>query len=571
MRSGILKRFVPPLSWLVHYDRRALPADLLAGFITAVLLVPQGMAYAALAGLPPQVGLYASVLPPVVYALFGTSRTLSVGPVSVAALLVANALASSSADAYLADALLLAAMSGVVLLAMALMRLDALVNFISHPALSGFISGAAILIILGQLGNLLAISVPSVDSGVEMAHTLVNHLPNLDPLTATLGAVGIALILLSRRPFVKLLGRLGVNDSTALIISRAGPLAVIVLLTFCVSVFELEQKGVAIVGALPQGLPSPSLDFLRWGRVLDLMPAALMISLIGYVESISVAKVLAFRRRQKLNNNQELIALGASNIAAAVTGGMPVAGGFSRSIVNFSAGARTQLAAIVTATLVALVALFFTPFFYHLPKTALAAIIVVAVSSLLDWRGLVSAWRYDKADAMTLLVTFAGVLLFDIEVGLVLGVVVGIGVFLWRSSRPHTAIVGRIPGTEHFRNIKRHHVETWPGLVLMRVDRSLFFANINYVDDLVAEQVAEHPELKHLVIICSAMNSIDYSAVEALEQLADSLHRAGIGLHLAEVKGPVMDRLEYYGIERWLSPGKVFLSTEEAVQCLKDD
>lgn len=571
MKSGILKRFVPPLSWLVHYDRRALPADLLAGFVTAVLLVPQGMAYAALAGLPPQVGLYASVLPPVVYALFGTSRTLSVGPVSVAALLVANALASSSADAYLADALLLAAMSGVVLLAMALMRLDALVNFISHPALSGFISGAAILIILGQLGNLLAISVPSVDSGVEMAHTLVNHLPNLDPLTATLSAVGIALILLSRRPFVKLLGRLGVNDSTALIISRAGPLAVIILLTFCVSVFELEQKGVAIVGALPKGLPSPSLDFLRWGRVLDLMPAALMISLIGYVESISVAKVLAVRRRQKLNNNQELIALGASNIAAAVTGGMPVAGGFSRSIVNFSAGARTQLAAIVTATLVTLVALFFTPFFYHLPKAALAAIIVVAVSYLLDWRGLVSAWRYDKADAMTLLVTFAGVLLFDVEVGLVLGVVVGIGVFLWRSSRPHTAIVGRIPGTEHFRNIKRHHVETWPGLVLMRVDRSLFFANINYVDDLVAEQVAEHPELKHLVIICSAMNSIDYSAVEALEQLADSLHRAGIGLHLAEVKGPVMDRLEHYGIERWLSPGKVFLSTEEAVQCLKDD
>ncbi|WP_347332452.1 SulP family inorganic anion transporter [Marinimicrobium locisalis] len=571
MGANTLKRFVPAVDWLMQYDCRALPADLLAGFITAVLLVPQGMAYATLAGLPPQVGLYASVVPPVVYALLGTSRTLSVGPVSVAALLVANALASSSAGAYLADALLLAAMSGVVLLVMALLRLDVLVNFLSHPTLSGFTSGAAILIILSQLSNLLAISAPSSESGVEMTLSLVNHLPNFDPLTAALGGAGVALILLARAPLVTLLVRMGVSENGAHIASRAGPLAVIAVLTLCVGVFQLDQKGVAVVGTLPKGLPSPSLDFLRFDRVLELLPSALMISLIGYVESISVAKVLAFRRRQKLNNNQELIALGASNIAAAVTGGMPVAGGFSRSTVNFSAGARTQLAAIVTAVLVGLVALFFTPLFYHLPKAALAAIIVVAVSSLLDWRGLVNAWRYDKADALTLLVTFAGVLLFDIEIGLLLGIAAGIGVFLWRSSRPHTAIVGRIPGTEHFRNVKRHHVETWPGLVLLRVDRSLFFANINYVDDLVAEQVAEHPQLKHLVIICSAMNSIDYSAVEALDQLADSLHRAGISLHLAEVKGPVMDRLERYGIERWLAPGKVFLSTEEAVQYLKDN
>ncbi|WP_341938738.1 SulP family inorganic anion transporter [Marinimicrobium sp. C2-29] len=571
MRADALKRFVPALSWLASYDRRTLPADVLAGFITAVLLVPQGMAYATLAGLPPQVGLYASILPPLIYALLGTSRTLSVGPVSVAALLVANALASSSAEAYLADALLLAAMSGVLLLMMALLRLDVLVNFISHPTLSGFTSGAALLIILSQLGNLLAISVPSTGSGLETVYKVATHLPGLDPITATLGAVGIALLLLSRRPFVSLLMRTGASESVAVLTSRAGPLVVISLLTVCVAILQLEQKGVAVVGALPQGLPSPSLDFLRLDRVADLLPAALMISLIGYVESISVAKVLAFRRRQKIDNNQELIALGASNMAAAFAGGMPVAGGFSRSTVNFSAGARTQLAGIVTAVLVALVALFFTPLFYHLPKAALGAIIVVAVASLLDWRGFVNAWRYDKADALTLLVTFGGVLLFDIEMGLLLGVIMGVGVFLWRSSRPHVAVVGRIPGTQHFRNVKRHSVETWPGLLLLRVDRSLFFANISYVDDLVAEQVADNPELKHLVIICSAMNTIDYSALEALEQLADSLHRAGISLHLAEVKGPVMDRLAHFGIEEWLSPGKVFLSAEEAVQTLKPD
>lgn len=571
METNTLKRFLPALGWLVHYDRRALPADMLAGFITAVLLVPQGMAYATLAGLPPQIGLYASVLPPLVYALLGTSRTLSVGPVSVAALLVANALASSSADAYLADALLLAAMSGVILLGMALLRLGVLVNFLSHPTLSGFTSGAALLIILSQLGSLLAITVQSTGSGIELAYSLARHLPSLDPLTASLGVVGIFLLLLSRRPFVTLLTRVGMSESGAVLISRAGPLGVIALLTVCVATLQLEEKGVAIVGALPQGLPSPSLAFLRLDRVAELLPAALMISLIGYVESISVAKVLAFRRRQKIDNNQELIALGASNVAAAFTGGMPVAGGFSRSTVNFEAGAQTQLAAVVTAILVALVALFFTPLFYHLPKAALGAIIVVAVASLLDWRGFVNAWRYDKADALTLLVTFSGVLLFDIEIGLLLGIVMGVGVFLWRSSRPHVAVVGRIPGTQHFRNVKRHSVETWPGLLLLRVDRSLFFANINYVDDLVAEQIADNPELKHLVIICSAMNTIDYSALEALEELAGSLRKAGITLHLAEVKGPVMDRLEHFGIERWLSPGKVFLSTEEAVQCLKDE
>lgn len=571
MRSQSLQRFVPALRWLAHYDRRALPADVLAGFITAVLLVPQGMAYATLAGLPPQVGLYASILPPVVYALLGTSRTLSVGPVSVAALLVANALASSSADAYLADALLLAALSGVILLVMALLRLDVLVNFISHPTLSGFTSGAALLIILSQLGNLLAISVPSTGSGIDMAYSLARHLPSLDPLTAVLGLVGIALLLLSRRPLVTLLARVGMSENGAVLASRAGPLVVIALLTGCVAILQLENRGVAVVGTLPRGLPSPSLDFLRLDRVAALLPAALMISLIGYVESISVAKVLAFRRRQKIDNNQELIALGASNVAAAFAGGMPVAGGFSRSTLNFSAGARTQLAGIITAVLVALVALFFTPLFYHLPKAALGAIIVVAVASLLDWQGFVNACRYDKADALTLAVTFVGVLLLDIELGLLLGVLVGIGVFLWRSSRPHVAVVGRIPGTQHFRNVKRHSVETWPGLLLLRVDRSLFFANINYVDDLVAEQVADNPELKHLVIICSAMNTIDYSALEALEQLADSLHRAGVNLHLAEVKGPVMDRLEHFGIEKWLSPGNVFLSTEEAVQALKPD
>ncbi len=345
---------------------------------------------------------------------------------------------------------------------------------------------------------------------------------------------------------------------------------------------QLGQQGIAIVGALPAGLPTPGWDFLQWNllqgdqglqwsRVADLLPSAILISLIGYVESISVAKVLAHRRRQKINNNQELIALGACNIAASFTGGMPVAGGFSRSSVNFAAGARTQLAALITAALVAVVALFFTPLFYYLPKAALAAVIVVAVASLFDWRSFINTYHYDKADALTLAVTFAGVLLLNIELGLLAGVLVGVGAFLWRSSQPHVAIVGRIAGSHHFRNIHRHQVETWPELLLLRVDRSLFFANISYVEELVAEQAMEKPELKDLVIICSAVNSIDYSALETLEQLADSLRSAGIRLHLAEVKGPVMDRLRQQGVQHWLAPGQIFLSTQQAVEQLCAD
>lgn len=567
------RTLIPAIHWLRAYRREDLPDDLVAGVITAVLLIPQGMAYAILAGLPPQVGLYASILPAIVYALLGSSRSLSVGPVSVAALLVANALGSSGATAdeaqYLLDALLLAALSGLILLVMGLLRLDVLVNFISHPALSGFTSGAAILIILSQLGNILAISLPATASGFGMASTVLEKIHQVDLPTTILGVAGIVLLILARGPLVRLLCRAGIRPRTAKLLSRAGPLSVIVFFTALIAGLDLHRHGIAVVGSIPAGLPTLTLDFLRPERALALLPSAFMISLIGYVESISVAKVLAHRRRQRIDNNQELLALGASNIVAAVSGAMPVAGGFSRSTVNFSAGAKTQLAAIITACLVALVALFFTPLFYHLPKAALGAIIVVAVWSLIDWQGFVKAYRYDKADALTLAAAFFGVLLFDIEIGLALGVAVGVGAFLWRSSRPHIAIVGRIPGTEHFRNVKRHEVETWPHLMLIRVDRSLFFANINYVDEVVAECAAAEKRLRHLVIVCSATNDIDYSALEALEQLAANLQSAGITLHLAEVKGPVMDRLRDQGIEHWLAPGQVFLSTQEAVETLR--
>jgi SulP family sulfate permease len=566
---------IPAANWLKQYSRDQFPEDFTAGFITAVLLIPQGMAYAILAGLPPEVGLYASLLPPIVYALLGTSRTLSVGPVSVAALLVASALTASGQTAgdpeYLADALLLAALTGTLLLLMALFRLGVLVNFLSHSMLSGFTSGAAVLIILSQLKNLTGIDVPQSGAGLEVLVHAITRLEGIELLTSVLGLGTIGLLLFMRSPLIGLLQRLGINSRLATLSSRAGPLAVIALLTGLVATFNLHERGIAIVGDIPPGLPSLTVEFLRLDRIVDLLPAALMISLIGYVESVSVAKVLAHRRREKIDTNKELWALGASNIAASFTGSMPVAGGFSRSMVNFSAGARTQLAAIITAVLVGVVAVFFTPLFFHLPKAALAGIIVVAVVPLIDWRTAIQAYRYDKADGAALLTTFVGVLVFDIEIGLLLGAAVAIGAFLWRSSRPHIAIVGRVPGRQHYRNVRRYSVETWPAVLLLRVDRSLFFANVSYVEDIVAEAATEKPELAHLVLICSAVNAVDYSALEALEQLSLSLREAGIVLHLAEVKGPVMDRLQQTDFLKHIRPGQVFLSTEDAVEALAGD
>lgn len=566
-KARLLSLF-PAAHWLTRYPRQQLPDDLVAGFVTAALLIPQALAYAILAGLPVEVGLYASILPAVVYALLGTSSTLAVGPMAVTALLVANALSTSNQANYLADALLLAALSGAVLVAMAALRLGMLVNLLGHPVLSGFTSGAAVLIILSQMQNLTGMDVPRADSGVGLLGSIFSHLGTLSSLTTLLGLGSLALLLLMRTPLIRLLERGGIPPRAANLASRVGPLVVIALMSVLVAGLGLDRSGVDVVGSIPAGLPAPDLQFLRLERALELLPSAVMISLISYVSSISIAKVLAYRRREKVDNNQELLALGAANLAASLSGGMPVAGSFGRSAINFSSGARTQLATLATVLLVAGAALFLTPLFYHLPKAALAAIIIVAVASLFDWRSAVRTWRYDRADGAALLLTFAGVVLVNIETGLLAGIAVGIGAFLWRSSRPHVAIVGRVPGTEHYRSIDRYQVQTWPTLMLLRVDRSLFFGNISYVEDTVAAAAASQPALRHLVLICSAVNTVDFTAIQALEQLAANLREAGVILHFTEVKGPVMDRLSESTLPRNLMPGQFFLSTEAAVQAL---
>jgi SulP family sulfate permease len=335
-----------------------------------------------------------------------------------------------------------------------------------------------------------------------------------------------------------------------------------------VATFNLHRVGVSVVGTIPSGLPRLSVDFLPFDSWRELLPSAFLISIISYIESVSVAKVLANRRRQRVSPNQEMLALGVANLGGAVAGSMPVAGGFSRSMVNYAARARTQLATIVAAGLVAASAIWLTPLFYFMPHAVLGAIIVVAIAPLIDLNTVRETWRYDRGDFAALMTTFGGVLAFNMESGLIAGVLLSLAMFQWRTGRPHVAIVGRVPNTEHYRNVERHSVQTWPSLLLIRIDESLYFANTSYLEDVIAAAVSNTPKLEHVVLICSAVNRVDHSALTTLEQLASGLHEAGITLHLAEVKGPVMDRIRCTRFLDQLKPGEVFLSTEIAVRTL---
>lgn len=567
---GRIQRWLPITSWLRRYTRDDLEGDLVAGFVTAILLVPQGMAFAMLAGLPAQVGLYASVLPPLVYALLGTSRTLAVGPVSVAAIMVAHALSDlpANVDAVHA-ALTLALLAGIFLLIMGMLGMGLIANFLSHPVLSGFINAAALLIVFNQLPNLTGVTLPAEWAVTDVARLVANGIASTHGITLLIGVASIGLLLYAGGPLVNLLSSFGISRQRALVLSRAAPLLVVLFATIAVSTGNLaETAAVAVVGSIPAGLPMPKLILPGAELALELLPAALLIGLVGYVESVSISKALANRRRQRIDTNQELIALGMANIAGGVSGGMPVAGGFSRTMVNFTAGARTQFAAIITAVLVGTVALFFTPLLENIPKAALAAIIIVAVSQLIDIKAILSIWRYDRVDGAVLLVTAAGVVLVGIEAGLATGIALSLISFAVRAARPHVAVLGRIRGSEHFRNVKRHDVQTWPHLLFLRVDENLTFANASFLESLVNNELVKLGDVRHVILVLSSVNAVDSTALQVLERLAESSREAGVDLHLSDVKGPVMDRLERSGLIKAIAPGEVFLSAHLAAEKL---
>lgn len=566
-----LTGWLPIARWLSAYRREDLSADLVAGFVTSVLLIPQGLAFALLAGLPPHVGVYASILPPLAYAVFGTSRTLAVGPVSVASIMVAEALRGLPPDADpVAAGVVLALLCGAVLLALGFARLGLLANFLSHPVLSGFTSAAAIIIILSQLPALVGVRWPAEVTFGEAGHVIVNAVRHINPATLAIGALCVALLLVSAGPLERLLVLAGASATRARVLARTAPLVVVAIATLLVGIMGLDAgHGVAVVGEFSHALPRFGVAWPAWNVVVDLLPAATLIALVGYVESVSIAKTLANRRRETIAPNQELIALGAANLAAAASGAMPVAGGFSRTLVNYNAGARTQMASVITAVLVAIAAWLFASQLHHVPKAALAAIIIVAVARLIDVPAARAAWKYDRADGLVLLATAACVLVAGLDVGLFAGLVLSLLVYIGKASRPHIAELGRMPGTEHFRNVKRYdHLETWPDLLLLRVDEHLSFANTAWLEETLMNRVAGSARLGHLVLVCSGINGIDTSGLETLTRLAHSFREAGITLHLAEVKGPVMDRLKRSDLLTVMAPGRVFISAHEAVNAL---
>jgi len=567
-----LTRYLPILDWGRRYNGETFSSDLMAAVIVTIMLIPQSLAYAMLAGLPPEAGLYASIAPLLAYAVFGTSRALAVGPVAVVSLMTAAAIgqvAETGTMGYAAAALTLAFLSGVILLAMGVFRLGFLANFLSHPVISGFITASGVIIAAGQLKHVLGVSANG-HTLVEIVPALIRALPETNLWTLAVGAAAAVFLLFVRSGLKPLLERLGLHRRAADILAKTGPVFAVAAAILAATIFDLGARGVALVGQTPPGLPPFTIPGFELSLVMVLLAPAMLISVIGFVESVSVAQTLAARKRERIDPDQELVGLGVANISASFSGGFPVTGGFARSVVNFDAGAATPAAGAFTAFGIALATLFLTPLLNNLPVAVLAATIIVAVLSLVDFAALRRAYAYSKTDFAAMAATIVLTLTLGIETGVTAGVILSLALFLYHTSRPHSAVVGQVAGTEHFRNIDRHDVLTSPKIITLRVDENLYFANARYLEDRVYALVADNPEAEHVVLMCPAVNSIDMSALESLEAINARLNDSGVKLHLSEVKGPVMDRLERSHFLDALT-GMVFLSQYEAVKTLDPD
>lgn len=567
--SPSIRRYLPIVDWSSTYNRTTLTSDLVAAVIVTIMLIPQSLAYALLAGLPAEMGLYASILPLIAYAIFGTSRVLAVGPVAVVSLMTAAAIGNlgiTEPVEYALAAVTLAFMSGLILLAMGILKLGFLANFLSHPVIAGFITASGILIATSQLKHILGVEAHGHNL-VEIVSSLVAHLNQVNLITLAIGVSSIGFLFWVRKGLKRTLQSIGLPPRAADIFAKAGPVGAVAVTTALALAFDLAELGVKIVGEVPMGIPpltAPSFDAEIWSKLLI---SAILISVIGFVESVSVAQTLAAKRRQRIVPDQELIGLGASNVAAAVSGGFTVTGGFARSVVNFDAGAETPAAGAFTAVGILLAALFLTPLLYFLPQATLSATIIVAVLSLVDFSILKTSWAYSKVDFAAVVATILLTLVLGVEIGVSSGVILSVALHLYKTSRPHVAEVGLVPGTQHFRNVLRHDVETDPAILTLRIDQSLYFANASFLQDLIYDRVVGHEEIKNVILMCSAVNEIDLSALETLEAINERLEGLGISLHLTEVKGPVMDRLMRSKLLEHLT-GRIFLSQYDAIRAL---
>lgn len=557
-------------AWAAGYGGDDARRDVIAGLVVVMMLVPQSLAYALLAGLPAETGLYASILPICAYAAFGSSRALAVGPVAIVSLMTASAvtpLAPAASAEYATLALYLAALSGLLLTLLGILRLGVVANLLSHPVIAGFTSGSALLIIVGQLTVLAGI--PGHGSTVpELVRASLPNLAAFNPVSLALGGGALLLLVLTRRWGAPLLRGLGLSATAAGVGARVAPLLVVALAILLTAALKLDVRyGVEVVGAIPHGLPE-----LRWplpdARHLEplLLPAA-AIALIGFVESVSIAQSLALRRQERIAPNRELLGLGAANLTAAAAGGFPVAGGFSRTVVNHAAGARSPLAGVVAAAAMLAIVLFSSGVFASLPLCVLAATIIAPAAGLLDFGAFRRAWRYARSDGMAFALTAFGVVCAGVEIGIGLGVLLSLATIVWHASRPHIAIVGRVPGTEQFRNVRRVAVETLPHVLALRVDENLFFGNISAVEIELQRALAAQPATRDILLVMSSVSAIDVTAVERLEELNHMLLLRNVRLHFSDLKGPVRDRLRRAQLLARLS-GREFRFAHEAFDAL---
>ena len=569
---------VPFLKWARHYKQSMLLHDGIAALVVSMLLIPQALAYAMLAGLPPQLGLYASLLPLLAYALLGSSGPLSVGPFAITSIMTATALGGlllnnqANHTQMLIAAATLAVLSGLFLLAFGIFRLGFLTNFISFPVVTGFIAASALIIASSQLGNMVGLQIHS-DSFFGTLRQIASHWQQINPATLIFSTTLILFLYfvpkLLRHWVFKLSGRNTLADT----LSKVTPLLAIILSILLVVLLDLPQYGIRVLGEIPQGLPVftwpdwQQLDFSPqdWKSLLN---SALLLSIIGFISSLSAAQTFAAKQRQRINPNQEAIALGIANISAGCSGAFPVSASLSRSAVAFNSGAKTPAASALTAISILLCCLFLTPGLFYLPVVSLAAMILLAVISLFDIAAMKRTFIYSLKDFAALLITFALTLVQGLEWGLVVGILVSIALHLYRSSSPHVAILGLVPNTEHFRNIERHAVITDERIISLRIDASLYFANARFMADKINQVVAAAPKAKHLILLCSAVNDIDASAVESLIAINQYLKEAGISFHLSEVKGPVMDRLKHSQFLDSLT-GNIYLSHHQAWLALR--
>ncbi|WP_160232460.1 SulP family inorganic anion transporter [Acinetobacter indicus] len=568
-KSRLLDR-LPAWQWLKHYNTVTLKSDLLASLIVIAMLVPQGMAYAMLAGLPPVMGLYASVLPMIIYAFFGSSPTLSIGPVAIISMMTfatLNPLFEVGSPVYIQAACLLALMVGVISLLLGMLRFGFLIQLISHPVIKSFIIASALLIALGQLKFLF--NVPLQANNIPEFVLSVFEYIGLMHWESLIFGIASILFLVFMPKFFNLEAvkqRLGASG----FIIKSLPLVLVVVSIALVYFFNLQQVGIKTVGEIPSGFPALSMPFWNLELVLQLLPGAAMIAMISFVESLSIAQATALQQRSQLNSNQELIALGAANIGAGLSSAFPVTGSLSRTVVNADAGAKTSMAGVLSSLFIVLVSLYFTGFFRDLPLTVLAATIIVSIWKLVELKPFIDTWRYSKADGLAMWITFFGVLFIDISTGLIIGIVSTFILLLWRISRPHIAEIGLVEGTQHFRNIQRHQVMTSAKVLSIRIDEDLTFLNSNTLKGFLINAVSLKPELEHVVINGSSISAIDLSALEMLEDLDNELRKLNIQLHFSEVKGPVMDKLQRSKLLNHLS-GKIFLTHYQAIRELSPD